>query len=141
MDDDACEKSRKQYLYFKHLRFLDHCKATGLNVKPDQEVSDEESMEDSPKTTRRPTFKHNTFVDTPIIETRSVAREDINEKSIPQDEDTMFMMSLIPELKKIPSQDRLRVKSQIMNVLLLGQSQSESMKNYVCDSCGYNNGQ
>lgn len=132
---------RKKYIYFDQLRFLTtDCKSTTSSIDNDDDEDTNEFDEGEnvdqkarEKTAVRPQKRQREKKS--IEEEEDIIYNILKEKlartkdnsSQPADEDILFMQSLVPELKKLPHHARLKVKSDLMNVILNAQQ-------YYCTS-------
>jgi hypothetical protein len=68
------------------------------------------------------------------LKAKFYSRETSNEN---KDEDTLFMLSLVPELKKLPEPVKLDTKSEILNVLRRARNQSIPVTSNATDFTPY----
>jgi hypothetical protein len=123
---------RRQYVFFEQLRFLETSVKSTLNSIVDENEdrcqNDPSPVEEAeehavPTRKRKKNIKEPTETDHLIenLKAKFYSRETSNEN---KDEDTLFMLSLVPELKKLPELVKLDTKSEILNVLRRARNQS-----------------
>lgn len=130
---------RKCYVYFEQLRFLQTvCSPTqsGLgeieNEVPDMQNEQNENREyvepEVPSATPKKRSRISKDDDAELIKVlkQKVAQEASFSLSAnnDRDPDTLFMLSLVPDLKKVPENKKLIIKTQLMNTILQAQQSS-----------------
>lgn len=124
----AAASVRKRYIYFEHLRFLEpvHC-ATESNVEmqegeqeshgvEDDQVADSAGVPQYPKQSRSKKRRNQEDLLLEVLQAKIASKSNTTKPT--EDADSMFLSSLLPELKKIPENHKLFVKSQIVNTIL-----------------------
>ena len=118
----AAATGRKSYVYYEHLRFLETL------VKPTKDSMGEEEREDpddpgeqEPEEVAPPTKKGKTAnkkdkdSDEDII--MKALKAQLLQKSVDaNNEDRLFMLSLVPELQKVPDCMKLEARTRLMGV-------------------------
>lgn len=130
-NEDPVISGRKQYQYFDQLRFLDVVSRNECTTVNDEES---ENRAPSPKpvnvpiSTQRPARKSTTNA-------KRKADKHCNEKTtkkravqyrnleLENEADRMFLLSLVPDLQKVPPKIKLQLKSDILNSILRAQQQ------------------
>src|SRR5258705_6707353 len=130
----SAASSRKQYIYFEQLRFLEPvCCPTETNIEDDgggvmvdqldeQDHRESEYIVDHPPLppAKRSRKKKNDDDELIQVLKQKVAQQG-NESFPAGDHDALFMMSLVPEIKKVPENQRLLLKTQFMNTTIRAQ--------------------
>ncbi|XP_049816568.1 uncharacterized protein LOC126263518 [Schistocerca nitens] len=129
----SAASGRKKYIYFNQLRLLTtDCKNTTSSIDNDDdedrnEFDEGENLEQearektAERRQKRPREKKSLEEEDilyNILKEKYARKDNSSQKA---DEDSLFMQSLVPELKKLPSHARLKVKSDLMNVIINAQ--------------------
>lgn len=135
MKSGAAASVRKPYVYFEQLRFLEPtCCNTQSNIEedlPDEqedrdlvEQVEHESQNPEPKYPQPSRSKKRKKEEDLLLEvlTKKIVNKNSASSKESEDADTMFLLSLLPELKKFPENQKLFVKSQLLNTILHLQS-------------------
>jgi hypothetical protein len=136
-------RGRKQYIYFDQLRFLETVVKT---TKPSAEVGEDvQSIEQMGE--RSGAEEINALAGTQRSRSRSKKESSEEEKLFAvlkqkllkgstkepeaNDEDTLFMLSLVPELKKVPEAMKLDIKSDLLNVFKRARLQQHATSSFA----------
>lgn len=123
---------RKPYIYFEQLRFLQPVtNITESSMEQEQEDDDEETVEQhrsdtaSQQTlTQRSKRRKQKDDDDKLIDVLKMRVAQGGPSTLPtSDPDTLFMLSLVPEIQKVPEDRKLFLKSQLIDAILKAQSQ------------------
>jgi hypothetical protein len=124
----ASLKGRKQYTYFDQLRFLKTVvKPNRMILEEVENMQSKEGMGEGPAEDKVPVVAQKricskSFKKEPLEEEKlfSVLKEKLLQGSTKEpeinDEDTLFMLSLVPELRKVPEAMKLDIKGELLNV-------------------------
>ena len=95
---------RKEYIYYEQLKFLGPVKHNSV-LEEETETNDCDPLDlDYPE---EPSAKRR--------KTNRTVREEVPKQKVP-DPDRLFMLSLVPEMKKVPEHMKLEVKSRLLAV-------------------------
>lgn len=121
------KRQRKQYMYFKQLRFLGRAlkSTSGIDNIEDlllEAIGPVEEKVDSSRCAPRRMKLRNAkepVIEEPLIVSQEKCKKDESQgaQGLNNDEDRLFMLSLVPELKKIPDYMKLETKCEILNVI------------------------
>jgi hypothetical protein len=146
-------KGRKQYTYFDQLRFLKTV------VKPNRMSLEEvENMQSTEGLTEVPAEDKAPVMAQKRICSKSLKKEPLEEEKLftvlkerllqgstkepdTNDEDTLFMLSLVPELRKVPESMKLDIKGELLNVFKrarLQQHATTSSDPVISNICSFN---
>lgn len=131
------KKTRKPYVYFEQLRFLETLtKKTSNSLESNESIIDEDAtempgnadklMEDRStrlKINRKHTAKTTAKEEDELIEVLKTRIKTTTPEAEP-DSDKLFLLSLLPEIRKVPPERQLKVKSDILAVIASAQGNS-----------------
>jgi hypothetical protein len=124
----ASLKGRKQYTYFDQLRFLKTVvKPNKMSLEEIENLQSTEGIGEGPVEKKAPVVAQKriyskSFKKEPLEEEQlfTVLKEKLlqgsTKESETNDEDTLFMLSLVPELRKVPESMKLDIKGELLNV-------------------------
>lgn len=121
-------KGRKQYTYFDQLRFLKTVvKPNRMSLEEVENMQSTEGLAEVPAEDKAPVMAQKRICSKslkkePLEEEKlfTVLKERLLQGSTKEpdtnDEDTLFMLSLVPELRKVPEAMKLDIKGELLNV-------------------------
>lgn len=132
-------KARKQYVYFEQLRFLDTlCKKTSSSIDENdgeetgQDEDDHEHRELNQETIREienpvnkgKKKKRTRQEDDELIEIlkKKIVSDVENKKCDEQDGDRLFLLSLLPEIRKVLPERKLKLRSDLLATIAAAQN-------------------
>lgn len=135
-------RNRKQYVFFNQLNFLQTVVKNTTSSLTEETTTDVNDINGSDEETEVcaakpiPQIRKFTSKQKEIEEEKDllkVIKNKISGEQQPQityDEETMFLLSLVPELKKIPENFKFDVKMEIMNVFKKAKLQMQQSSQY-----------
>lgn len=139
----SAAQNRKQYVFFEQLRFLETAvKITSSsldhddnqinkNISPAQEQESDQQRNMSTSEARsvkgkRPRTSHDTPTEDEVF-LQHLKKRYMSATQDSSDPDTLFMLSLVPELKKLTGLQKLAVKSDIINLICKRQQEQNTI--------------
>ncbi|XP_021185494.3 uncharacterized protein LOC110372834 [Helicoverpa armigera] len=111
---------KSEYIYFKQLQFLQNVVALREPeaIYPDVEIGDPDLQQDKTSPKRMKKKEKSAPEDDNFFEVLNKSIKSREQYELEnQDEDKLFMMSLVGTLKKVPPQKKLATKIKIMKIL------------------------
>ncbi|XP_054269095.1 uncharacterized protein LOC128990639 [Macrosteles quadrilineatus] len=133
--------SRKQYVHFDQLRFLEAVpKKTESSMAAEEAGEDDNVEEEDPDALRSDCSDTQSPLDTSFVEPKPVRKREYSNNSDNElftvllkkalqndndDEDKLFLLSLLSEIKKVPPQNKLQLRSNIIAVIAQAQQSTQ----------------
>lgn len=133
----SAAKKKTQYIFYNNLMFL---KDTVSINETDSSMQRQENERNETENVADPVVvpppkrkKKKNKEDDIGVELINVLNKNVELKKAEEDEDRLFFLSLVSEIKKVPEHIRLRTKSQIMQVITEAQTSGYSYCNSTWD--------